>query len=80
MDRWGPAQAERYLSALIARMEWLADHPKAGKDRTDIAPGYRAFREGSHLVFYIFHGPDIAIIGVPHAAMDLPNQLTGDDP
>lgn len=70
LDRWGRAQAETYLTALTARMAWLAESPGRGQRRDDIAPGYRCFREGRHLVFYVVTGAEVSIIGVPHTAMD----------
>jgi toxin ParE1/3/4 len=71
LEQWGVARMERYLRALNARFEWLAQHPKAGRARDDVAAGYRSFAEGQHLIFYIIHENTIAIIGMPHQAMDV---------
>ncbi|MGD9814261.1 MAG: type II toxin-antitoxin system RelE/ParE family toxin [Hyphomonadaceae bacterium] len=49
---WGRAQAARYLQALEARFQWLADNPQLGRARDEVAQGYRSFRQGSHIVFY----------------------------
>lgn len=70
LDTWGRAQTERYLTALTDRMAWLAAAPDLGKARDEIAPGYRSFPEGRHLIFYIEAGGFISIIGVPHRSMD----------
>jgi toxin ParE1/3/4 len=69
--RWGAAQMVDYLRALNRRFEWLADHPLAGRERGDVHPGYRSFREGSHLVFYIVSDEHVDIIGIPHQSMDI---------
>ena len=68
---WDEAQTERYLAALEERFQWLAENPLLGRARDEIAEGYRSFRQGSHIVFYIIAGESVHIIGVPHAAMDI---------
>lgn len=71
LQRWGRVRAERYLNGLTARMALLAETPSLGRDRSDVAAGYRSFPEGRHLVFYIEIENGIAILGVPHASMDV---------
>jgi len=71
IDRWGPAQMEDYLRSLHRRFEWLAANPFAGRERNDVHPGYRSFREGSHMIFYVISGEGIDIIGIPHKSMDV---------
>jgi toxin ParE1/3/4 len=39
--------------------------------REDIGQGYRSYREGSHLVFYVVERGIVIIIGVPHGSMDI---------
>jgi toxin ParE1/3/4 len=71
LEARGEAQTERYLEAIMQRLQWLTDNPLLGKPRDEIAPGYRSFRQGSYIVFYVMAAGDIHIIGVPHAAMDV---------
>lgn len=71
LAQWGDRQAEIYLNALAKRFEWLAKNPNAGRARDDIAQGYRSYREGSHLIFYMVERGVVAIIGVPHGSMDI---------
>ena len=71
LNRWGRAQAATYLTALTDRMAWLAASPDLGHRRDDVAPGYRCFREGQHLVFYVLSDGGISVIGVPHSSMDV---------
>ena len=61
---------EAYLRGLEGRFLWLAQNPQAGRNRADVAKGYRSFPEGRHLIFYLVRADHIAIIGVPHQAMD----------
>lgn len=67
---WGPEQADKYLHDLFSRFAWLANNPKAGKQRDDINPGYYSFPEGTHVVFYVITPEGVDIIGVPHQSMD----------
>ncbi len=62
---------EQYLHGLNDRFCWLALHPMAGRARDDVAVGYRSFPEGQHVVFYIVQTGSVAIIGIPHQAMDV---------
>lgn len=71
VETWGEARARVYIDALFSRFAWLTTYPTLGKPREDIAPGYRSFPQGSHLVFYMVNGHDIFIIGVPHMSMDV---------
>lgn len=66
------AQREQYLRALDDRFRWLAEHPRSGKHRPDIAEGYHCFPQGSHLIFYLIGTNAIDIIGVLHKQMDVP--------
>ena len=68
--RWGKQQADDYISALLNRLQWLAEHPNAGKLRPDVEPGYCYFPEGRHLIFYQLQAEDIEIIGIVHQSMD----------
>ena len=71
LRQWGADRMEQYMRGLNGRFQWLAAHPQAGRMRDDVAAGYRSFPEGQHLVFYIIQGDAIAIIGIPHQAMDV---------
>ena len=68
---WGERQTEKYLSDLAKRFDWLCKNPGAGRLRTEIGEGYRSYRQGSHLIFYIDDGDIVAIIGIPHGSMDI---------
>lgn len=68
---WGADQMDAYVRRLNVRLHWLALNPLAGRDRSDVGPGYRSYPQGQHLIFYIIQPEHIAIIGVPHQAMDV---------
>ena len=71
LHQWGAAQMESYLHGLRDRLNWLAENPEAGRVRNEVREGYRSFREGQHIVFYVIQADAIAIIGIPHQAMDI---------
>lgn len=72
-QQWGEGQRARYMRALDERFRWLAEHPRSGTHRPDIAEAYYCYPQGSHLVFYIISADAIVIIGVPHKHMDVPS-------
>lgn len=77
LGRWGAEQTQSYLEQIGGRMQWLAENPGIGRVRDDVADGYRSFPEGKHIIFYLTLEDGIAIIGIPHASMDLnPDKFT----
>lgn len=71
LAKWGERQAEKYIAELDQRFRWLAQYPMAGRPRDEIGEGYRSYPHGSHVIFYVADGAGVAIIGVPHGAMDI---------
>lgn len=67
---WGSAQADRYMSDIFDRFQWLAQNPMLGRSRDEIRPGVRSFRQGSHMILYEIIGSDIYVLGIPHASAD----------
>ena len=78
LKRWGAEQADTYVSSIIDRFAWLAEHLQAGKPRDEIKPGYRSFPQGSHLIFYTIREGLIEIIGVVHQSMDYSGDMRDD--
>ncbi len=76
LSEWNLEQADAYISAILARLDWLADHPTAGKPRDEVMPGYFCFPEGRHLIFYIMTRGTVDVIGIPHQSMDIAGHLT----
>ncbi|MCR6645340.1 MAG: type II toxin-antitoxin system RelE/ParE family toxin [Terricaulis sp.] len=76
---WGPAQTLRYLRDLDKRFAWLAENPLLGTAREELGAGYRCFRQGAHLVFYVIKEDEVIIIGVPHRARDVDAYFSDDD-
>ena len=68
---WGETQTETYLQEIKNRCAWLAENPLLGRARYDVAPGYRSFRQGAHIIFYTLDTETLYILGIPHAARDV---------
>lgn len=75
LANWGVRQMAVYMEKLAERFAWLAEHPDIGRERHEIAPGYRSFVEGAHVIFYLVRDQSIDIIGVLHQSSDLTASL-----
>lgn len=75
LRQWGRSQRDAYLRGLDARFAWLAQHSAVGRKRDEIAPGYRSYAHGAHIIFYLIRDGGIDVIGVLHQAMDIPHHL-----
>ena len=75
--QWGQNKADAYLRDVQAVFQRLADNPRLGLARPDIAPGYRFIPSGKHLIFHTLSQDDqyVNIIGVLHARMDVQGHL-----
>lgn len=79
LSQWGRQQCDAYLRGLDARFAWLAQQPLAGRQRDEVAPGYRSYRHEAHIIFYLIRDSGIDIIGIPHQAMDIPRYFDTDE-
>jgi len=70
-ETWGKTQAEKYLSHLEQRLEWLAQNPFLGRRRDEIKKGYFSFPEGRHIIFYRATERGIEVMGVIHQSEDI---------
>lgn len=74
-DRWGEAQAERYLDELDTAIHRLAHNPELGHPCDFIRDGYRALRVNRHIVFYTFDAVAVRIVRILHERMDPARRL-----
>lgn len=65
--------ADRVLDELEQRFTMLADNPKIGRYRPDIAPELRYFISGKYLILYKTVSDGVQIVRVIHGARDLLN-------
>ena len=74
-EEWGIVQRDQYLKELDARFMWLLKNPTVGKERSEIKEGYRSFKQGSHVIFYLHDEKHLDIIGILHEHMDFERHL-----
>ena len=75
---WNAEQCERYLDAMEAACQALADSPALGRSCDDVRPGLRRFEQGRHVVFYRQQPYGARIVRILHDRM-LPGRHELDD-
>jgi toxin ParE1/3/4 len=73
--QWGAAQAGRYLDALNATFESLAQAPRSGPGCDHIRPGYRRQWVEQHVVYYRIVDDTVVVVRVLHERMDSQRHL-----
>lgn len=63
--------ADRLLEKIDKKCQLLADTPKAGVRRDDLAPGLLCFIEGKYLIFYRIVDETVEILRILHGARNL---------
>lgn len=71
-----PIAAHRFLDALDAACELLAEHPLIGRQRPTLAQGVRSFPIGNYLIFYMSAADGIDVARVIYGGRDLPEEFT----
>ena len=51
-SRWGLDQAENYVLAIKAAIEFIAEDPRRGRSCEVLRAGYWKYSVGSHVLFY----------------------------
>lgn len=68
-DRWGEAQAERYVTGVYSGFQVIVDRPELRRPFLEIPPYFRAL-VGKHAVFYrLTTDGEVLIVRVLHATM-----------
>jgi toxin ParE1/3/4 len=68
---WGAARKAQYMAAIREKFSLLLQRPAIGATRNDIAPGYRSYPVGRHLIFYRIEEKSVVILRVLHQRMDV---------
>jgi toxin ParE1/3/4 len=76
-NAWSYQQADKYQDELYEGVLRLAGDVNLGIAADHIRPGYRKYKVGRHLIFYLFSETDksIFIVRILHESMDLPRRL-----
>ena len=71
--------ADRVVDSITQHFSTLAEQPRAGRDREELAPGLRSFPARDYVVYYRESGPRVIISRVIHGKRDQGNAFTDDD-
>lgn len=75
-ERWGVAQADRYVLSLREACTAIAGGEMPGQDASHIRPGYRKQLSGRHVLYYrSTEDGAVEIVRVLHQRMDVDGQL-----
>ena len=72
-NKWGEAQADKYLSEIDAKIAQFQYNPHLGRSRDEVRAGYRSLLVNHHVVYYVVTPSLIRIVRVLHEHMD-PNR------
>lgn len=69
-QRWGAAQADKYLDELGDGIQELARNPELGARRDYVREGYRVLFVNRHAIYYTVMASTIHVVRVLHGEMD----------
>lgn len=68
-EKWGAAQAVRYIAGLERRFQLLADNEGLGRSCESVNPGLHRHEQGRHVIFYRAMTGGIRIVRLLHQQM-----------
>ena len=75
LEEWDVEQAEKYVRELWATMQSQTCDHSSSTDISDVRPGYRKIRSGSHVIFFKLIDDGIDVIRILHQRMDFARHL-----
>jgi toxin ParE1/3/4 len=75
LQKWGPAQSQKYLSGLRKTIRLLAEKPSLGKSRPEVGANVLSFPYVSHVIYYVMCEQQLVVFGVLHKRMVPANHL-----
>ena len=73
--QFGVLQAEAYSAGLTLIFDFLADFPRAARERSETNPPVRAHPYKAHIVVYVLRDDDILIVRIRHGHEDWQSDL-----
>ena len=67
---FGATEAEAYYAGLSPVFAFLADYPRAARERLEIDPPVRIHRYRSHVIVFVIDEPGIVILRIRHGRED----------
>ena len=75
-ERWGRAQADRYIRDIVAACRAVASGRRLGRSIDWLRPGYLRCSVGSHVLFYVQEERHvIRVVRILHGSMDVGRHL-----
>ncbi|MEK7408951.1 MAG: type II toxin-antitoxin system RelE/ParE family toxin [Acidobacteriota bacterium] len=68
----GPETADAVIDAITERFLLIAQMPRAGCRRDELAPGLRSFPADQHVIYYTRRPSGVVILRVLHGGRDAP--------
>ncbi len=66
-----PAAADQVLDRIGEVLDMLIQHPLAGRQRPELAPGLRSFPAGNYIVFYLPLAGGIEVVRILSGYLDV---------
>ncbi|MBF0135340.1 MAG: type II toxin-antitoxin system RelE/ParE family toxin [Magnetococcus sp. DMHC-1] len=66
-----PEAADRLVMTFESKCILLADNPRLGRSRSDIAPGLRYFPVGDYVIFYRETHDGVQVVRILHGARNM---------
>lgn len=66
-----PPNANRFIQTILDKCELLAETPRIGRPRPDLAPELRSFAVGHYLILYRSTEEGIDVVRVLHGARNI---------
>jgi toxin ParE1/3/4 len=79
LEERSPAAAERLATAIDQRGQLLAEFPKMGRVREELAPGLRSVAIEQYLLFYRVTESAVEILRILHGARDIESIMKAED-
>jgi len=74
VEIFGVARAEAYAAGLKRVLGFLADFPRAARERRELDPPVRAYPYKSHLIIYAIEHGGVLINRIVHSRQDWMNE------
>jgi toxin ParE1/3/4 len=76
---YGLATSEKFIDGITARFRYIAQFPRIGRTRNEIATGLRSLHYEQYIILYKIEEPTIEIVRVASGYQDLKKLFEEDD-
>ena len=74
-ETWSNKQADKYINAIIQKIQLICKNPEIGRQLINIKPDHRMLKINFHLIIYKFEANKIKIDRVLHQRMEIKNNI-----